>query len=466
MSPKTLSLKPSLDGIILGAFALLGLTLRLLWIWYVPTQQLYDFSTYYEIAVNVATGKGYSFLGNPIAFQGMGYSYLLGMYFKLVGSSTELTAKYFNVMMSMVTIFATYFMAKNLSKKRLVYLGTVGIVTLLPHHIAYCNAIGTEVFSATLLSVVLAVQVSKLSYYWKLPLLGLLIGAMALTKPFFLAYPIAIGLYEWFKTKRLRQSAAVLGIVFIFMWLLVAPWTLRNYKYFHRFIPVSYNSGLVLYLNSNASNVHGGYMPLGDIEKTPELAQKINEHLNGGQKSLKLASDIERDLKPAAVSWIKSHPLEFMKLGFIRVHSTFFNGAWDIDAWTMNGTGEKAKVTTQVLSEAQIKAKKEKEILWQRQLNFFRAINDTAQGVLTAMSCLFVLVNLPNFFRALFSQTKKLLPETSIPMLNIAFIVAVCFVYEGQPRYNFPILFLMAFVTMEMAALAIEFGRRQSSENE
>lgn len=454
---------PILDWAVLGAFAMTGLILRLLWIWYVPTQQLFDFSTYYEIAVNVATGKGYSFLGNPIAFQGMGYSYLLGLYFKLVGSSTELTAKYFNVIMSMITIFASYLMAKKLSDKRLVYLGTVGIVALLPHHIAYCNAIGTEVFSATLLSVTLALQVSELNYKWKLPLLGLVIGAMALTKPFFLAYPIAIGLYEWFKTKRLRQSAAVFAIVFVFMWLLVAPWTLRNYKYFHRFIPVSYNSGLVLYLNSNASNVHGGYMPLSDIEKTPELEAKINAHLNGGQKSLKLASDIELDLKPAAVSWIKAHPVEFIKLGFIRVHSTFFNGAWDIDAWTMNGTGEKPKVPSVPLAEAEAKEKKAKDILWQRELNFFRAINDTSQAILASMSCLFVLVNLPNFFRALFSKTKKLLPMTSIPMLNIAFIVAVCFVYEGQPRYNFPILFLMAFVTMQVAAQLIELGRRQES---
>lgn len=450
-----------------AVIAVIALILRLLWIWNVQTEQLYDFSTYYEIAVNVFSGKGYSFLGNPIAFQGMGYSYLLGMYFKLVGSSTELTAKYFNVIMSMITLFASGYMVAKLSKRPLVRYGTFLWVAFLPHHIAYCNAIGTEVFSAMLLAVTLALQVSNLPKRFKWPLLGLMTGAMSLTKPFFMAYPLALGLYEWFSTKNWRQSVSALLVGFVFMWALVAPWTYRNYKYFHRFIPVSYNSGLVLYLNSNASNVHGGFMPLSEIEKTPELEAKINEHLQGGQKSLKLASDIELDLKPAASQWIKSHPIEFFKLGFIRIHSTFFNGSWDIDAWTMNGNSEeraaKAEESKQY-TEEQIKAQKKADILYQRQMAFFRAVNDTAQSILTSFGAVYVLANLPRFFRALFSKKIKLLPQVSVPMLNIAFIVAVCFVYEGQPRYNFPILFLLAYTTMEVVAMIVDYGKRQPIE--
>lgn len=465
-----MTIKDFLKPKVLVPFVLISvaaLILRLQWIWQVQTEQLYDFKTYYEIAVNVATGKGYSYLGNPIAFQGMGYSYLLGMVMKVVGSTTELTAKYFNVFLSMITIWAAFFMAHNLSKRPLVYWGTMIFTAFLPHHIAYCNAIGTEVLSAALLAVTLAIQTSNLRPRYKWPLLGLMTGAMTLTKPFFLAYPIAIALYEWFTVKNFRQALTALLVGFVFTWALVAPWTVRNYKYFHRFIPVSYNSGLVLYLNSNASNVHGGYMPLDQIEKTPELEAKINEHLAGGNKSLKLASDIELDLKPAASAWIKSHPLEFMKLGFIRVHSTFFNGAWDIDAWTMNGSAEdKAQKAVVPATEAEAKAKKAEQILWQRQMNFFRAVNDTSQGILTAFSCLFVLVNLPQFFRALFSKQTKLLGQTAVPMLNIAFIVAVCFVYEGQPRYNFPILFLMTFVTMQAAAILSDFGKRQAEQDQ
>ena len=83
--------------------------MRLCWVWYVPTEQLYDFSAYYEIAVNVFNGKGYTFQGYPIAFQGMSYSYLLGKVFALVGDSSELTAKYFNIFWSMVTLLAAWY---------------------------------------------------------------------------------------------------------------------------------------------------------------------------------------------------------------------------------------------------------------------------------------------------------------------------------------------------------------------
>lgn len=459
---------------VFAAVAAAALYLRLLWVWYVPTEQLYDFSTYYEIAVNVFSGKGYTFMGQPIAFQGMGYSYLLGLFFKAVGDSSELTAKYFNVFWSMFTLFASWYIVKKLTKRPLVQWGTYLWVAFLPHHIAYCNAIGTEVFSAALLAGTLAVQLSGLKNRYKWPLLGIVIGVMTLTKPFFLAYPLAIGLYEWFGTKNWKPAIASFLVVFVFMWAVLTPWTLRNYRIFHRFIPVSYNSGLVLYLNNNASNVHGGFMPLENIEKTPELAEKINEHLQWGNRSLKLASDLEVDLKPAAKAWISENPVEFMKLGLIRIHSTLFNGAWDIDAWTMNGKGEAglekekpptdgsaSSTTGQVLTE---KEKKAKTILWQRQINFFRAVNDTSQSILTSFGAVFVLANLPLFFKSLFSRKRLLEKQISIPMLNIGFICAVILVYEGQPRYNFPMLFLLAYCTMQVISLMVDYGKSHNPE--
>ena len=444
-----------------------ALVLRLCWVWYVPTEQLYDFSAYYNIAVNVFNGKGYTFQGHPIAFQGMGYSYLLGKVFVLVGDSSELTAKYFNIFWSMVTLLAAWYMACRLSKRPIVRWGTLLFVAFLPHHIAYCNAIGTEVFSAALLSLTLAIQAAPIKKRYQWPILGVMAGLMTLTKPFFLAYPLAIGLYEWFKDKNWKSALAGFLVVYVIMWAIVAPWTLRNYRVFGRFIPVSYNSGLVLYQNNNADNVHGGFMPVEKVTRTPELEEKVNVHLNWGQRTVKLASNIEVDLKPAAKEWIRENPGEFLKLGFIRLHSTFFNGAWDIDAWTMNGINKKEdaskpEVVTPVTPE-QAREQQVKEYKWMRLLNFFRAVNDTSQGILTNLSLVFVLFNLPTFFQALFSKKRLLSPNVSVPMLNIGFISAVILVYEGQPRYNFPILFLMAFCAMQVIALMIDFGKANSS---
>lgn len=463
------SLKPFVLKVLIPFLVLLvpALWARIWFIENVPTKQLYDFSTYYEIAVNVAAGKGYTFLGQPIAFQGMGYSYLLGIYFKLVGSTTELTAKWLNVWFSLALIPLSYYIASKLSPKRWVRWATAITVAFLPHHIAYCNAIGTELLSALLVAMIIGLQLSPLSNKFKWPVIGLLVGAATLTKPFYLAFPIAFLMYYWMRDKDWKRALAAFLTIFVFMWALVLPWTVRNYKHFHRFIPVSYNSGLVLYLNNNASNVHGGFMPLDQIFKTPELAAVINKHLQDGQKSLKLASDIELDLKKAASKWIKENPAEFMKLGVIRVHSTLFNGSWDLDSWTMNQINEAYQAKADKAFQAGTLSETDKQLkqaAFTREMNFVRALADICLVFLSGLSIMYVFVNLPAFFVSLFSKRKVISDDISVPLLNMGFVCAVYFVYEGQPRYNFPLLFLFAITVFLVVDLI--WTKSQSSLKE
>jgi hypothetical protein len=282
----------------------------------------------------------------------------------------------------------------------------------------------------------------KPKYQW--PLLGLLTAALALTKPFYLAYPVAVLFYEWLTRKDFRRGLAGAVVVALVMMLVVAPWTYRNYRHFGRFIPVSYNSGLVLYLNNNANNTHGGYMPLEEIEATPELQAKIDAHLENGARSIKLASDLELDLKPAAQKWIREHPVEFFKLGLVRLHSTFFNGSWDVDAWTMNQYRTLDTGRTEV------------ETL--RQLAFFRSVNDIVITLLSGSALLLFLVKLPGFFAALFSGKKRLDWRIALLMLPIGYNGLVIFVYEGQPRYNFNLQFVFALCLLLIAEKLWRWG--------
>jgi hypothetical protein len=410
--------------------------LRLWWIETIPTEQLYDFSTYYEVAVNISKGLGYTFLGQPIAFQGMGYSILLGYFFKLMGDASELTAKHFNLWLSMWSILMTYLIAWRMSPLRRVRWGALLLMAFMPQQIAYTNAIGTEILSAALLSTLMLIQCSgdilKAKYQW--PVLGMLTAALALTKPFYLAYPVAVLFYEWLTRKDFKRGVAGALIVAAVMMVIVAPWTYRNYRHFGRFIPVSYNSGLVLYLNNNANNTHGGYMPLEQIEATPELQEKIDAHLEFGARSIKLASDLEIDLKPVAQTWIRENFGEFMKLGIIRVHSTFFNGSWDVDAWTMN------KYRTLETERTEVETV--------RHLAFFRSVNDMVLSILAGTSLLFFLLRLPDFVAALFSLKRRLDWQTVLLMLPIGYNGLMILVYEGQPRYNFNILFVFVLCVM------------------
>lgn len=435
------------DNIIIFVLSLVGFFLRLDFIYKIPTKQLYDFSTYYEVADNIYNNLGFTFRGFPIAFQGMGYSTALGVWFKIFNNNTEILAKWMNVAMSMATIYLVYYIMTRLTKRKsIIYLTTV-ITIFLPNHIAYCNAIGSEVMSEFLLALFIAVQVTKFNYKFKYPIMGAMVGVLSLTKPFFMAYPLLVALVKWLKEKDLKDTLKALVIVTAFMLLVISPWTLRNYNKFGRLIPISYNSGFNLYINNNANNTHGGWQSFDDIYKTDELDAKIQEHLSKAHDTVKLASDIELDFKPEAQKWIRENPIEFFKLGVIRINSTYFSGAWDIDAWTMNEYKNDLLET-------------EDEMKVLRHMNFLRSSFDIFVMIISSFGLIFIVVHFRDIIIGIFKKDKKVDELISIPFLNLSYISLVYFVYEGQPRYNFIVLFLLV---MAMSVMIGEYIKKTDS---
>jgi hypothetical protein len=432
--------KPVMRIIVPSLVIILGVWARIWWIRTIPTEQLYDFDAYYRIAKNIYDGKGFTYEGAPIAFQGMFYSWSLGLFFKLVGSASIALAKWLNIFYSLMTILLTwgivYQFTKGRDQNEKIALVAMAFVSFLPHHIAYCNTTGTEVIMAFLLAFLIYVQCAMNRSWQRLVILGILTGICALTKPFYMAYPVILGLSDWITTKNFKKSVTGGLLIWLVMAAVIAPWTLRNYRAFGRFIPISYNSGFNLYINNNQNNIHGGWMSFDDLYKTPELQEKIDKHLENGSKSVKLASDIELDFKPEAVKWIKENPMAFIKLGVIRIHSTYFNGSWDIDSWTMNQLSEKPTDLTAV------------EV--GRNFNAFRAVNDILLSILSGFSFIFVLLGIPKILKAVFIRKQVLSISSVILFMNLAFPSLVFFVYEGQPRYNQSILFLMIIACVLM----------------
>ncbi|MCH4891407.1 hypothetical protein EZV73_27805 [Acidaminobacter sp. JC074] len=425
-----------IEHIVILILSLIGLYLRVYVIQNIPTEQLYDFSTYYHVADNVYQGLGFTFQGHPIAWQGMGYSTILGIWFKIWSTNVEICAKWLNVVMSMATIYLVYYILHQLTKRKGIILGATLGVIFMPQHIVYCNTIGTEVMSAFVLAAVIAIQVTKFDWKFKYPILGLAVGIMSLVKPFFMAYPLLLAMVEWLKNKDYRETLKLLALVTAFMVLIISPWTLRNYRKFGRIIPISYNSGFNLYINNNQNNVHGGWQSFDDIYKTTELQAKIDEHLDNGLETVsdnvKIASNIELDFKPEAQKWIRENPGEFFKLGVIRVHSTYFKGAWDMETWAMN----------QYRAEL-IKEHPEDQTKIARQFNFMASLSDILLYISTGFGLMFIVLNFKAIIVAIFSMKKKLNDLTTIVFLNLSYISLVYFVYEGQPRYNFIVLFLL-----------------------
>jgi 4-amino-4-deoxy-L-arabinose transferase-like glycosyltransferase len=421
----------------------LALAARIWWAMNVPTTQLYDFAAYQALAENIAAGRGHTMDGVPVAWQGCGYPYLLGFFYRAIGSVDIFWGKILNIALSMATLPFAYLIYRKLFDKRRHAAAALTITAFLPQYVSYVNVIGTEIFFTFLMSAVIFAQL----YLFKgrrrwiaAAAVGLATGAAALTRPFMLAYPVICGVVMFASGKKWRDTLVLTGIAALGVVLTVTPWAYRNYRLFGRLIPVSYNSGYCLYTNNNDANVNGAWMDLSAAAGSDELSTAIGEALEDGARSVKAAPELDPYLSAAAGEWIADNPAEFLKLGALRVYRTFFVGVNDIEQWAMNGCAPPEG------------ASESETLLYARNYNLVISVFNSITYILNAAGFIFVFASSARFFRDLFSRRQcGLMP--SLLIVNIAFFALVSFVYGGEARYAFPV-----FVFMIPALVAASAG--------
>ena len=426
-----------------------ALLARIIWMMRTETVQLFDFANYHMVARNIALGYGHTMHGLPVAWQGSGYPLVLGMFYRLVGTATVRAGQWLNVVFSMGTlVFATLIYRKVFSAKGF-YLLALGITAFLPQYIAYVNVLGTEVFFTLVLAVLIWAQLylldDKVTLKWQtisLVFIGVLTGVATLTRPFMLAYPVILGVLSYSRNKQIKRALAYAAFCFMFTALTVAPWTWRNYQQFGRFIPVSYNGGYVLFINNNDINVSGGWMdPRWATVHHPERHEiLVAAHVD---RTIHQIHEIEPYLNRWAREWILANPLEYLKMGVLRVNTTFFSGANDIPQWAANVT----PLSNPNLTELE-------RAWYQRNHNFLEAYASMVLHVLVGGCMIFMMVNLKRYFLVIFSQKAPLDLLTSVMFINFAFFGVIIFLYEGQPRYVFPVfLFIIPACVRVMEGL-------------
>lgn len=417
--------KRGLIGVL--AVIILSALLKIWWINSIPLSPLYDFETFYKVAVNLFNGEGFTLDGYPWAFQSYGYPLILSLFFRLVNDSSVFTAKVFNVICSIATLPFVYLIFCKVFSKKFVTWFCFILFSFLPNNLIYTNVLGSEILSVLLLAIIIFMNLymndkTKLYNFFAQ---GILIGILSLVKPFFIAYPIVLIFVYLLKEKNLK-SVSFMGMTLILGFVLVIiPSTVKNYMAFGKIFPISYNGGYTLYINNNSQNVRGTWMNAFKVPATDEFKEKLAEvgfvydvdHQT--EKTQNLRNAYSGDVfKEEAVKWIISHPGEFISLGCLRVVNVFFDGASDVQLWGFENLGN------MTVSQNRI-------------FKVFMGASDAIIFVISA-SFIFVLVfNIKNIF----------LKSTDISMLitiwSMLFFYAVYFVIEGQARYNFPTLIFM-----------------------
>jgi hypothetical protein len=122
---------------------LIGVVLRLLWIWLVRADQVNDFVWFQERAVSIASGAGYAVDGRPTAYWPVGYPGFLGVLFSIFGPSV-LLAKLVNLVLYMGIIALTYSFTKEIFHSEYSGRIALAILCIYPNHIAAHARLGAH----------------------------------------------------------------------------------------------------------------------------------------------------------------------------------------------------------------------------------------------------------------------------------------------------------------------------------
>lgn len=433
------------EYLLLGIILIIASALRLTWVFYCDTVPVFDFLKYHLGAVSLASGQGYKLFGNYTAFEPIGFSFYLSLIYRLFGENL-LVPKLLNVFLGVDSIFFVYVLGKRYFRAESSLLAAT-LLALSPRQIVYTSVLSTEILFTYFLLLAL-VLFSWETRKWIKPLaLGICGAVLAYIKPFMmlfflLAFPMlliqrrqedkkemlveiqyqeqmaslkhkSIGVYD--DPGRVHNETgfceALFGslgwslLIALVMLLAILPWSLRNYQVFDKVIPISSNGGITLYLNNN-DYAEGHWQDPFKIPGSPIAGMKNEE--TGFWDEIKVDELAGAEGK----QWILNNPQKFAKLGLQKTYHVYKNAAdvqFAVDYTSNGGPLENRGWVYQV--------------------------SDVAHKLLLAGLALYGITALAN----LFWRREALGGQASIWLIWLTFS-ATFFVFEGQPRYLFPMV--------------------------
>lgn len=273
-----------------------------------------------RIAYAIATGQGFSdpftlSHTGPTAWEPPVYPYIIAGVFKISGIYTTLSAFLLlalNSLFSALTCIPVFYIARRIFGLKIARW-SAWTWALFPYAMYWAvkwiwETSITQFLLATLLLITLQLE-ERPSGYFRWILWGFLWGLAALTNPAVLSLLPFFGIWVAYRRGHRKLNwlipSTLAALVFA---ATVSPWLVRNYKTFGQFVFIRSNFGAELRMG-NGPNANGLWMSwLHPAHNQIEL-QKY-------QRMGELAYVIER--KHEALDWIRSHPIEFVKISGLR----------------------------------------------------------------------------------------------------------------------------------------------------
>jgi 4-amino-4-deoxy-L-arabinose transferase-like glycosyltransferase len=285
-----------------------------------------------RIARSIVQGEGFSSplfaKTGPTAWMTPVYPYILAGFFKVFGVYTKPAAfaiLSFNALTSALTCLPIFFFARK-SFGTYVAKWSGWTWAFFPYAIYFPLDRIWETWLATLLlsllfMISLTLENEDRILAWVGT--GLLWGVTALTSAALLSVlPFLQARISYLRHKRGRSwllPNVALGLALI---VVVSPWTLRNWRTFHTFIPFRDNMGLVLRLGTKGPTDYWEPHELGPWENAAEVQEF---HRDGELKYMATK-------RTQAISFIKAHPGWYVWTTLRRIFF-IWSGYWSLQPW-------------------------------------------------------------------------------------------------------------------------------------
>jgi len=287
-----------------------------------------------RIAKSISEGNGFSsplsIPSGPTAWLTPIYPYLLAGIFKLFGIYSylsKLVITLLNDLFSALTCVPIYYIAKRLGGARLA-AGAAWVWAMFPNAILIpfewiWDTSLAALMAGLVLWATMAVLESRRARDWVG--YGLLWGAALMTNASFASVlPFLFGWLMWRLLKSHGRWIQLPAVAALAAALCCAPWTIRNYITFHKFIPLRSNFGLELWLGNNdqVPDTWAGFLHPNDYPPEREKFAELGE------------ATYMQEKQHEAVAFMRSHPRDTLRF-FWRRFADNWMGTWDPiqDVW-------------------------------------------------------------------------------------------------------------------------------------
>lgn len=272
---------------------------------------IHDQVSYDALARSLLAGRGYSFTApwypftpanTPTAHWSFIYPlYLAGTY--AVTGDHPLAARLVQGAVGGALIcFLVYRIGRRVVNESAGLIGA-GLAAVYGYFIYYDVALMTETFFIVLvlLSLFLALELSERTTLPRWLGLGLALGLAALLRQTILLFvPVLLGWLLWEQRRaRIRgwHFAIPVGVIL----LLIAPWTLRNYRVYQEFLLLNSNAGYALYASNNPG--------LETDWRNDRVVAPVPAEFTGRNEA-----QLDRALTQRGIEFILADPVRYLRL--------------------------------------------------------------------------------------------------------------------------------------------------------